>query len=211
MSGRQTTTVLDLLRHGQPQGGERFRGSTDDPLSPQGWEAMRRAVGGFDGWHHLYCSPLTRCADFAHELHRNTGIPLAVHENLREIGFGEWEGRAAEDVLANEQPALRRYWNEDDPFTPPGAEAVLPFIARVKQSIEHVVARHQGRHLLIVSHGGTMRAALSTLLGLPFSNTMRIEIPYACLSRIAVYCDDHGAIQGCALQGHALRLHHPGD
>ena len=38
-------TIIDLLRHGEPDGGQKFRGAVDDPLSPHGWEQMRSAVG----------------------------------------------------------------------------------------------------------------------------------------------------------------------
>jgi len=32
-----TTTTIDLLRHGEPVGGKRYRGQIDDPLSEKGW------------------------------------------------------------------------------------------------------------------------------------------------------------------------------
>ncbi len=34
-------TIVDLLRHGEPDGGQKFRGAVDDPLSPRGWEQMQ--------------------------------------------------------------------------------------------------------------------------------------------------------------------------
>ena len=43
-------TTVDLLRHGEPEGGKKFRGAVDDPLSPQGWAQMRTAVGDGRDW-----------------------------------------------------------------------------------------------------------------------------------------------------------------
>lgn len=43
-------TTVDLLRHGEPEGGQMFRGAVDDPLSPRGWEQMRSAVGDCRAW-----------------------------------------------------------------------------------------------------------------------------------------------------------------
>lgn len=52
-------TTVDLLRHGEPAGGKKFRGAVDDPLSPLGWQQMRAAVGDFRGWQTIVSSPLT--------------------------------------------------------------------------------------------------------------------------------------------------------
>ena len=59
-------TVVDLLRHGEPDGGQKFRGSVDDPLNVRGWEQMRTAVGNYREWEVIISSPLIRCAAFAH-------------------------------------------------------------------------------------------------------------------------------------------------
>lgn len=62
---------LDILRHGEPVGGKRYRGDQiDDPLSPQGWAQMQAridecAMAGLDGWTAIVSSPLTRCRAIA--------------------------------------------------------------------------------------------------------------------------------------------------
>jgi iron complex transport system substrate-binding protein len=43
-------TTLDLMRHGEPVGGRKYRGQLDDPLSKKGWAQMRRAVGEHCPW-----------------------------------------------------------------------------------------------------------------------------------------------------------------
>ena len=40
-------TTIDLIRHGEPVGGRKYRGQTDDPLSEKGWEQMWKAVGDY--------------------------------------------------------------------------------------------------------------------------------------------------------------------
>jgi len=47
---RKPITTLDLMRHGEPVGGRRYRGQMDDPLSEKGWAQMRNAVGN----HYLF-------------------------------------------------------------------------------------------------------------------------------------------------------------
>ena len=75
------TTVIDLIRHGEPEGGVRIRGSRDDPLSDIGWSQMWSAVGQAKPWHEIVSSPLSRCAAFAREL--GSPLELSVHEEHR--------------------------------------------------------------------------------------------------------------------------------
>ncbi|MEW6253578.1 MAG: histidine phosphatase family protein, partial [Planctomycetota bacterium] len=62
------STLIDLMRHGEPVGGRRYRGQVDDPLSEKGWAQMRAAVGEAAPWHHVVSSPLLRCREFAETL-----------------------------------------------------------------------------------------------------------------------------------------------
>ena len=201
----ESKTVLDLIRHGEPVGGRKFRGSTDDPLSEDGWRAMHRTLGDCRDWNHIATSPLSRCAAFAARLHEQTGIPLSVHADLREIAFGEWEGMTAAQITQAHGDALVRYWDEANHYTPPGAEPVAAFIRRVADAVQHLAQAHCGSRVLVVAHGGTIRAILAALLGVPLKTTMCFDIPYACLSRVVVYsAGDPG--QNSVLHGHGLRL-----
>ena len=76
-------TIVDLLRHGEPEGGQMFRGAVDDPLSLRGWEQMRAAVGDCRDWNTVITSPLIRCAAFARELAERLDRPLEIVDGLR--------------------------------------------------------------------------------------------------------------------------------
>ena len=54
-------TLIDIIRHGEPVGGKRYRGQIDDPLSEKGWQQMRDAVAGHNPWDVIISSPLARC------------------------------------------------------------------------------------------------------------------------------------------------------
>ncbi len=80
-------TTLDFLRHGEPMGGKRYRGKTDDPLSQKGWAQMCTATAGERPWMAIVSSPLSRCRTFAEWLAGVTGLPLSVDERLAEVGI----------------------------------------------------------------------------------------------------------------------------
>jgi len=92
------TTYIDVIRHGEPIGGQRYRGySIDDPLTDKGWSQMRAAVPETPLWTHIVTSPLKRCQEFAQELADDLQIPFTIVDNLKEIGFGSWEGKTPDD------------------------------------------------------------------------------------------------------------------
>jgi len=182
-----TTTHIDLLRHGQPVGGSRYRGSgVDDPLSDQGWAQMRGAVGDHCPWSVIYCSPLVRCRAFAEELARRHQLPLVVDERLQELGYGSWEGRSHADVQANDPELRKRLWLDPVVFMPPGAETLEAARARMTAAWEAIIERHPGEHVLVVCHAGTIRMLLSQMLGMPLERLFSFSVPLAGVSRVAV-------------------------
>lgn len=55
-------TTIDLIRHGEPVGGHRYRGhAIDDPLTERGWSQMWDGVGSCNTWDHIITSPLQHC------------------------------------------------------------------------------------------------------------------------------------------------------
>ena len=119
---------LDLLRHGEVQGGTRFRGEQDDPLSPLGWEQMRRATSDRPGWTRIISSPSRRCADFARELAGELGLPFEERPVFRERGFGDWEGLAADEIPGE---LLDRFVRLDDSRSEAGAGLGLSLVTAV--------------------------------------------------------------------------------
>jgi len=103
------TTTVDLMRHGEPVGGRRYRGQIDDPLSEKGWAQMQAAVGESLPWTRIVSSPLLRCRAFAETLADRHGLPLTLDERLMEVGFGEWEGKTAAEIEQAAPGTLARF------------------------------------------------------------------------------------------------------
>ncbi len=186
MSDPSIVTVVDLLRHGEPAGGVRFRGHTDDPLSATGWAQMRAAAQGEGQWQVVVSSPLLRCAEFSAELAARSGVPLETEARFKEIGFGEWEGHTPEELMQIVPDCLDRLWRDPAGFTPPGGEGLAAFAARVTASWNDTLTRHAGKKILLVAHGGVNRVILCHVLQIPIQNMFRLDVPFAALSRIRI-------------------------
>lgn len=180
------STTLDLMRHGEPVGGRRYRGQVDDPLSERGWAQMHRALAGVAPWTRVVSSPLARCRAFAEALAGQHGLPLAFDARLMEGGFGEWEGRSAAEIEAASPGAVARFKADPVGARPAGAEPLADFHRRVTAALDELVTRHAGEHLLVVGHAGVMRMALAWALQLPAVHAYRIEVAPATLTRLRI-------------------------
>jgi probable phosphoglycerate mutase len=178
-------TLVDLIRHGEPQGGRRYRGNgTDDPLSDLGWAQMWEAVGDAHPWHRVVASPLARCRAFAQALAGRHGLPLTVERELREVGMGSWEGHSPAEIRARDPDGFSAFYRDPVGCRPPGGEPLASLSARVGRAYDNLLAGHPGRHLLLVVHAGVMRALVGRALGADPARWYRMRIEYAGLVRI---------------------------
>jgi len=180
-------TKIDLIRHGEPVGGQRMRGSQDDPLSELGWYQMRDSVGEHSPWDSIVSSPLKRCFNFSEELPKKLSVDLEVDGEFREIGFGEWEGKRIIDLMKEDPEAIRKYWKDPESNGPEGSELMSVFINRVHEAWDKLVADTQGKHTLLVCHGGVIRAILTRVLGMGPENLWNFDVPYANVSRVVYH------------------------
>jgi len=182
----ETSTTIDLIRHGEPVGGRRYRGQIDDPLSDKGWRQMREAVGEHHPWDIIFSSTLLRCSEFARELAGRHALPLEFDARLMEIGFGRWEGRTAEELMRDDPETLSRFWSDPLNHRPEGAESLSDFRDRVVSAWQEILTAQVGRHILIVGHAGMMRMIIRHVLEMPLENMFRIQVPNAGITRIQV-------------------------
>lgn len=178
-----SVTLIDMLRHGEPVGGRRYRGQIDDPLSDKGWAQMRAATVERPAWTAIVSSPLARCRAFAEELAGQTGLPLACDERFKEVGFGAWEGKTAAEIDARYPDAVFNFKRDPVGCRPEGAEALDAFHRRVAAALETVLETHAGGHVLVVAHAGVIRMAICGVLGLEPERGYRIQVGSAAMAR----------------------------
>lgn len=185
--------LVDLIRHGEVDGGRCFRGRRDDPLSKAGWAQLEAATGiersvegapkgaaGATPWDRILCSPAARCAHFADRLGTRVGLTVERVDALWERDYGEWEGLRADEIPLE---ALSRFWSDPRTYDPPGSEAFAAFRARVIDGWQRILSGG-GEHLLLITHGGVIRVILGELLGIPDERLILLEVPTACRSRL---------------------------
>ena len=190
-----TTTRIDLIRHGEPEGGNVFRGRIDPALTATGeWQFRQRLTRFSAPWQRIISSPLQRCAGSAAWLAAQRGIPLQLDEQWIEIDYGEWENRPVSEVLAEDSETARRLWADPLNFCAPGGESVPQLVSRVAAAWESLLQQYAGEHILLVSHGGVLRILAQQLLCLAPQAMNRLALPYAGFMRFrADLSDDDGS------------------
>lgn len=178
------TLYLDMLRHGETTLGGGFRGSLDDALTEPGWTQMRAATAAAGPWDLLVSSPLLRCAAFAAELAGQLQLPMVLEPDLRELHFGDWEGRSAAQIMAEDAEALGRFWADPYGYSVPAGEPMADFESRVLAAVERLRQRYAGQRLLLVTHGGVMRLLLARARGLERGQLLQVEVAHGALHRL---------------------------
>jgi len=178
-------TIIQLLRHGTPEGGNKFRGhSIDDPLSEKGWQQMNNAIGEHNQWDMVISSPLQRCYAFAQSFADKHNIPLTIDDRLKEVGFGIWEGKSSQQILVQDPAAIKNFYHDPIKYRPKNAEELPLFQKRVSAALQDILTIHNNKRILVVAHAGVIRAAITSVTGSPESAMYRISIGNAALITI---------------------------
>lgn len=178
--------TFDLLRHGQCEGGDIFRGHIDVALTEQGYATMSASLAQQKDkpWQQVITSPKQRCHHFAHDTAQQLQIPIQIENDLREIHFGEWEGQNIMRIWETQQTLMEK-WSEDPSKTDiPEGEAFEDFSRRVKTTIHQLSQQFFDKHLLIVTHGGVIRLLLAIAQSMPASQLRSFDVPYGCFVRL---------------------------
>ncbi|MBL8401370.1 MAG: histidine phosphatase family protein [Candidatus Accumulibacter phosphatis] len=162
-------TRIYLVRHGATDltADDRFAGSSDVPLSDTGRRQVASLAERLRGedLDAIYASPLQRTVETARILGVPHGLEPIAEPGLREIDYGHWEGLRRSEV----ESAFRdeyAIWQED-PFViaPAGGESGVNVLNRALPVVRRIVERHRHRTVVVVSHKGTNRLLIGSLLG----------------------------------------------
>ncbi|RFD20797.1 phosphoglycerate mutase [Komagataeibacter melaceti] len=159
--------AIVLARHPAVMGAEGLcYGHSDVPLAA-GWERMAdglRTVMQGVGCRVLFSSPARRCLMVAERVARFMDLELKVDSRLREISFGEWEGRPWAHIP---RAALDEWAADVSGFAPPGGESGLDLRARVGRFWADM--QQCAQPCGIITHGGPLRLMQGMARGMPGS------------------------------------------
>ncbi len=161
---------LVLLRHGQTAWNleRRMQGHSDIPLDATGRTQAERAAELLVTLKpaRVLSSDLLRARQTAVLVAERVGVELSTHAELRETETGAWTALTVDEVIARfpERYAARE---RGEPVGPNEGETPMQVAARaVPVILDAAAAASSDATVVVVSHGGTLRGVIGTLLGL---------------------------------------------
>jgi len=156
-------TTLFVARHGQTDWNfeHRWQGHADPPLNSAGREqaaSLAESLVG-RGIEAVVSSDLRRAVETAEIAAVRLGLSVELDARLREVDVGEWSGLTSAEVQARYPDGYRRRlagrtgWEH--------GEEIGAMAERVVAALLDVAERHHGRGVLVVTHGGPIRAVLA--------------------------------------------------
>lgn len=130
-------------------------------------------------WDLIVSSPMQRCQAFAQAVAENQAIELRIEDDLKEIGFGSWEGKTRDQLIAQDEQGFNNFYVNPVKFKPEGAESLEALTDRVGQVMDDLVRNESGKSILVVAHGAVIRATIGYILEIPLQNLFQIKIDYA--------------------------------
>jgi alpha-ribazole phosphatase len=158
-----THPLLTLMRHGQVElPTDVCFGWTDVALSTSGRDHVFELA---KNWAEpkpskIWCSDLQRSHETANILADTFSIPYQCATGLREIHFGEWEGRSWDEIYRNDTDAMQHWGEHWQTVAPPGGETAAQLMHRVVTCYQILCAedvREEDR-VLLTAHSGSLRA-----------------------------------------------------
>jgi len=194
--------LLDVIRHGQPEGGDILRGRIDPPLTDLGWQQMRAATGllaegphaATPPWTHVVTSPLQRCRAFAEAAANELALKssLSIDDQWIEIDYGDWDGMPIAQWREAAKPQFAAFKSDLSALEPPNGERYLDFRDRIISAWAGLDQFPEDSHVLLVTHGGVLRVVLPLVLGMPFNASAPLHIPFASFSRLRLRFSEQG-------------------
>jgi broad specificity phosphatase PhoE len=161
-------TLVILARHGESDWNlaGRWQGHSDRPLTERGRNqaealARRLAETPLDA---VYSSDLARARDTAAVVAAAQGLAVEAVAELREVDVGSWSGLTRDEAAERFPDGYRRWLERQGPGWEDG-ETYEQMGGRVIAALHGIARRHPGGRVLVVSHGGSLRAVLAAAAG----------------------------------------------
>ena len=189
--------ILDLMRHASTGRQGYLDGRSDPPLAEGALQPLLRCHGAGQ-WQRVIASPRRRALDTATALLAGRDVFCEIHPDWAELDFGDWDGCHYDQVPAEQLAGL---YDPPHAVVPPNGESWLAFQGRIEAQLQRLLDEDESDGpLLVVSHAGVLRVAVSLVCGIPLSALWALRVDYGTCVRLRVERGDDGRLWGELLE-----------
>jgi alpha-ribazole phosphatase len=178
---------LHLVRHGLALDADgRAMGHTDAPLSSEGIEQVARLAAAWPrAPGRIWSSDLRRARETAEPIGQRWDVAPAIDARLREMNFGEWDGRFWNALEREDPDRLKRWMESWVTERVPGGESFTLLSERVRDWYARCLA-NPAEEIVVVAHAGSLRALLCHLLEVPLSKAFEFPVDRLRISTVEI-------------------------
>jgi broad specificity phosphatase PhoE len=183
--------MIYFLRHGETTASRTggYCGTLDPDLTPEGYQMAEDFANAYQSvsWVAVFSSPLRRAVATAKPLCEAAGIRMQLQDGLKEIAFGQWEGKTPEVVNREFHDDYVRWLTDPGWNAPTGGQKGIDIARRSSLVLEQIEKTYTTGNVLVVSHKATTRIMLCALLGIDVGRFRdRISMPVASISIVEI-------------------------
>ncbi len=168
-----------IVRHGQTEWNilGKTQGQGNSKLTEKGILQAKELSVGMEKYpiDMIFSSDLGRAVQTAEIVGEKFGIEVQKTEALREMGFGEWEGKLIPEITEKYADIYKTWRNEPHLAKIPGGETLDTIKKRLEIFINDLNEKYDNKNILLVSHSVTVRVFLLLMLDSDMKNIYRIK------------------------------------
>jgi phosphoserine phosphatase len=178
-----------IVRHGESEWNRihRYQGQLDAPLSDLGLrqaDALAERLKE-EPIRYIYSSPLQRAARTAQAIATNhPNVPFEYSDELLEIHHGEWQGKYADEIVAQYSEGLREWREHPTRSQMPSGESFSNILKRTLDFKERTFTQHKDQTILVSTHDVIVKILVADALGMDMDRINRIWVTNASISVI---------------------------
>jgi probable phosphoglycerate mutase len=180
-----------ITRHGETKWNieGRIQGHLDSKLTNSGEEGAKKLKVRLSDKEIdvIVSSPLERAHKTARIIKGNRDIDIDLNSKLKEINCGEFQGYRFDEIWKKNPDAKENLKKDPFKFVYPKGESLEIFYSRVAEGFYEILEKHEGKNILIVTHGGTIRSILAEMFEKPNGSTWFKDVVDNCSLSIYDY------------------------
>lgn len=123
-----------------------------------------------------------------------TGAAVEIERDVAEQDFGDWQGQTYAALEESDADRYKKFWIAPGTTRPPGGESFADVMMRVARAVERRSAEHPDADIVVVGHGGSIRAAVAQALGLGPARALALQVDPLSLTRLDRIADASGVV-----------------
>jgi alpha-ribazole phosphatase len=188
---------LLFIRHAETDMAGTFCGQADPPVNAAGHRQIQTLLESLysELIAAVFTSDLKRALTTASAVADFFAVPCIPRKNLRETGFGQWEGLTWDQIETHDATFAKQWIDNFPNQTPPQGESLKAFKSRVMAEISDLVSGPEHGLVAIVTHAGVMRVVLQNLCGIDEQTAWTLTKSYCCTFRYAHHAAPNRSLQ----------------